>query len=97
MPYTAEQGTGYRAVDTSYEAAKAVEGKAPSLREQVLGVLKAERLPMTADAIAAKIGKPYISIRPRLTELKDAGQVVDSGNRGKGSFGKNCILWRVAE
>ncbi|MCZ2501098.1 hypothetical protein GN316_31420 [Xylophilus sp. Kf1] len=51
---------------------------------------------MTADEIAARLRMDRLSIRPRISELKSAGRVVDSGQRGKTQAGKNAVRWRIA-
>jgi len=50
---------------------------------------------MTADDIAGALGADRLSVRPRLTELRDQGRVVDSGLRGKSAMGKSAIKWQV--
>ena len=95
MPYT-ETGVGYRPTDTSRAAADAIAPKVKPLREQVLDEIKASARPIGADEIAAMLGRPYGSVRPRCTELQKDGLIEDSGQRGKSLWGKTCILWRAA-
>jgi predicted ArsR family transcriptional regulator len=96
MPYT-NHGTGFQRTDTSAAAAIEAEKTAPNLRDRVMSVLHDSADPISADEIAARLGKPYGSIRPRLTELRNSGKVEDSGQRGKTQWGKSCILWRAAD
>lgn len=88
-PHTA----GYRLTDTSYAAAQAID--APTLRSKVLDVL-ARVGPLTADQCSVALSIDKLSIRPRLTELKALGKVIDSGQRRPNSSGKRAIVWRLA-
>ena len=94
MPYTKE-GIGYRNRDTSIAAAKSnIEGKL-TLKEQAYNAIASSAMPLSADEIAEKIGRPFISVRPRITELANEGRICDSNKRGKTQWGKACILWSV--
>ena len=94
MPYT-PKGTGFRHTDTSTGAAVQVENRASTLRMAVLSVLKGASGPLSPDEVADILREDKLSIRPRFTELKDAGKIRDSGLRGKTDLGKSCILWEV--
>lgn len=94
MPHTNE-GIGYRNTDTSEGAAGKVDSRAGSLRMAVLDVLRASSSPLSPDAVADVLNENPLSIRPRFTDLKDAGKIRDSGLRGKTDMGRPCILWEV--
>jgi hypothetical protein len=94
MPHTSE-GIGYRNTDTSAQAADRVESRAGTLRASVLDVLRGASAPLSPDAVADILREDKLSIRPRFTELKDAGKIRDSGLRGKTDLGRPCILWEV--
>lgn len=85
---------GYKKRDTARAAAKAMKPKAPTLRAQCLAALKIR--PMTADEVAAVIGRSPFSIRPRLTELSEKNLIVDTGVRRENESGKMAIVWSVA-
>lgn len=93
MPYNSD-GIGYQNQDTSQAAADAISAKAPNLRSLVRRALKNSPTPLTADEIAQQIGKHFISVRPRLTELADEGVICDSGIRREGPFGRPQIAWK---
>jgi predicted ArsR family transcriptional regulator len=95
MPY-AQNKVGWKAGDTARKAAEAMSPKAPSLREQVLDVLTESGREMTADEIADALGKSFISIRPRCTELSQTGKIVDSGIRRATSNGSRQIAWMLS-
>lgn len=88
MPYR-DDGVGYQNTDTSRAAApSAVKG----LHLDVLAMLDI-RGPQTADELAKLIGEDTLSIRPRLTELKNMGLVVDTGLRRQSDRGRQAIVW----
>lgn len=70
--------------------------KSPTLREQVLTVLRRHPAGLTADQIAERMGKSILAVRPRVTELASAGALVDTGKREKNSSGMNATVWRLA-
>ena len=85
---------GFKARQTSIDAAQQVSEKAPTLREQVFRILQDR--PMTADAVAATLGKSILSIRPRLSELAANNLIQDSGKRRANASGKMAIVWEVS-
>lgn len=94
MGYT-EEGFGYQSRETSYSAAVSDKDKKLTLREQVYRALLLSKVAMSADQIADKLNRSFISIRPRVTELANDKKIRDSGHRGKTNFGKTCILWEI--
>jgi predicted transcriptional regulator len=82
---------GWKRTDTSREAAETTN--AATLRAKVLRVLA--NGPLTADECAAAMRCPILSIRPRLSELRELGKVEDSGERRFNSSGKRAIVWRL--
>lgn len=97
MPYSDPHRVGYRNTDTSAAAAARIGSKAATIREQVVDCLKASPAPLTTDEIAFRIGRPYCSVQPRLSELRRSGRVEDSGERKTGYWGVNNIAWRLAK
>lgn len=83
---------GYRQTDTSYAAAQTVDAK--TLQKLVVGAL-AQYGPMTADETAAKLVTSILSIRPRLSELKLDGRVVDTGQRRENTSGRRAVVWAL--
>lgn len=84
---------GHKSSGTSAESARRMSETAPTLRQDVLDLLATESL--TADEAAAKLGKSILSIRPRLSELRTAGQIADSGERRKNASGHRAVVWRA--
>lgn len=80
--------------DTTIEAAESARAGAGDLRGDVLALLKA--VPMTADQCAGVLKRSILSIRPRLSELRKLGLILDTGERCPNLSGKNAIIWRAA-
>lgn len=85
---------GFKRTDTSRQAAEDMKPNAATLRAKVLRVLALG--PRTADECAADLRHPILSIRPRLSELRELGKVVDTGERRRNASGKNAIVWALA-
>ena len=65
MPYT-DNGTGYANQDTSLAAAEQIEPFTPTIRDQVLAIIKLRgNLGLTADEAATGLGIDKGSVRPR--------------------------------
>lgn len=81
---------GHQGGDTDIEASDAIEdsGKAETLRKQVLKLMKRHQLGLTADEAAHHMDVDILSIRPRFTELKLRGYLVDTGWRRPSQNGK---------
>jgi len=95
MPYNSE-GVSWQKTDTSHAAARTV--KAATLKEEVHGILLAcAGDGLTAEEIASALGRPYGSIQPRISELRNDGKVIDTGKRRAGQWGKQIIVWAVAD
>ncbi len=78
---------------TSEKAAREMRPKAPSLRDYCLGVFEKSRRGLTADEVAAELGKSVLSIRPRVAELARMNLIVDTGVRRENVSGKLAVVW----
>lgn len=90
-PYPATPG--YKEPTTSKDAAKAIEPKARGLRGMCLAAI--EKQPGTPDEIADRLGLTVLSVRPRITELKELGLIEQTGVRRKNASGRDAHVWRV--
>lgn len=81
--------------DTSRAAAESIAPTAELLREQCFASLR-DHGPATADAVAARLDLSILSVRPRFTELKKAGRIVDTGLRAKNASGRSAAVWKAA-
>ncbi len=50
----------------------------------------------TPDELADLIGASPLAIRPRITELRKAGLIVDTGCRRLNRSGRKAVVWRAA-
>lgn len=71
-----------------------MRGRAPTLRDLVLGYLELHG-ELTADEIAADLGYSVLSIRPRVTELGALGLIYDTGITRKNASGRPAIVWKA--
>jgi predicted ArsR family transcriptional regulator len=86
---------GSKAAGTSSEAAEAMKPRAGILRAKVLDCLRT-RCPLTADECAEMLGDSVLAIRPRFSELRALGLVVDTGDRRINDSGRRAIVWGAA-
>src|SRR5438105_1442059 len=66
---------------TSEQAAKAFTAPAKSLRAAVLDCIRGAAGGLTADEVAAHLGRSNLAIRPRLSELRRQGEIVETTER----------------
>ena len=77
--------------DTQHEARRSIN--ANTLRKKCLEIISESR-GLTADE-ATVAGASLLAIRPRVSELRDLGVVVDSGLRRRNRSGRRAIVWRT--
>lgn len=88
---------GYKARGTSQEAAEAIAPKVSHLRAKVLRAYMAAHAGLTADEVAGALGLTVLTIRPRVSELRLARVLVDSGLRRANQSGKSATVWKIAK
>lgn len=93
MPYTDEK-IGYQKNDASKEAANFNKNGKITIREQVLELFR-ERKELTAEQVAQIMNRAEISVKPRITELKNSGLIADSGKKVIGKWGTSITIWRL--
>ncbi len=91
---------GWKEPTTSRDAAEKVAPSARTLRQQVLAALQlAWPAGRTADEVAAALGKSILSIRPRLSELREAKEIMPALLEGgaplrrQNASGLSAIVW----
>lgn len=84
---------GFKAQETSRQAAQDIKPKASILRQKVLELIRDSVFGISPDKAAAQLGESILSIRPRFSELKAKGLIVDSGRRDLTEFHKASIIW----
>lgn len=87
--------------DTSAAAAERIDPHTPNLREMCYYLVRDHTYVeyyggITADEAAAVMNRSVLSVRPRFTELKDMGKIMDSGIRRKNDTDNSQIVWRLA-
>lgn len=82
-------------MDTRRAAFHAIMPTARTLRDRCVEVL-ADMGPMTADEVAAVLGKSVLSIRPRMTELANDNKIEPTGDRRENTSGREAVVWRLA-
>jgi len=89
MPYNT-QGVGYQNTATSKAAAPT---KPMTLQAMVLEIIMSAG-PIDVERIADFLERPLVSVRPRLTELQNAGLIRANGTN-LSQFGKKQSLWEM--
>lgn len=85
---------GHRGIDTSIEAAEAIEMSAGHLQRVALRAIRAAgSRGLTTNELVAAVGIHRDSLQPRTTELRALGLIRDSGARRRNANGKNAIVW----
>ena len=79
-------GTHKGKTDTSAQAGEKMDSPSPTLRHKVYGLICDHTLipqygGLTADECAGILGEDILSIRPRLSELREKNYIQDSGKR----------------
>ena len=93
QPYPSTPGTYNQ--PTSIQAANDMQPKASRLRGLCIDAL-IDYGNMTPDETAAFLGFDKLSIRPRFSELKAMGEIVDTGERRSNDSGKKAIVWAIS-
>lgn len=81
-------------VDTSKAAAASIENSAQRHKEIVLTTLKVIG-PLSSEQIASVTGLEHAQTWRRVSDLKNAGLIIDSGERRKNRSGRDAAVWRV--
>ena len=91
MPYN-QNGTGYQQNESSKQAANFRQKGKLTIRSQVHDLFK-EHSDLTAEDVSKLLNKPEISVKPRVTELKNAGVIRNSGKKSMGKWGTLITIW----
>jgi hypothetical protein len=87
--------------DTSAMAAQTIGGRADTLRQRALDLIRRHSdlqvwQGLTADECAGLMRESILAVRPRLSELREDGLIVDSGLRRRNVSGNKQIVFRRA-
>ena len=91
-PYKA----GHRGIRTSIISAEDIDKRLGRLHKQVIIELsKVYPKGLTSSELANKIGRNLLTIRPRTTELKHQGLIIDTEKDRKNENGKPEIIYQL--
>ena len=94
MPYN-QNRIGYQKNKQSQEAASFNSKGKVTIRDQVKIAFQTFGN-MTVEEVCELIQRDPISVKPRLTELKNAGVLEDSGTTKMGKWGTSITVWKLA-
>jgi len=87
---------GYQHRDTSRAAATAIAPIAKTLRDKAFAeIIASGQHGLTADQVAARLGRSIMSVRPRLSELVELRTIRDTGKRRPNESGRPAIVWQA--
>ena len=86
---------GWKAAGTSKEAAEGIEPRSHTLCDLTLASLK--RGPKTPEQVAAELGEPVHSIRPRFSQLSARGLIEKTEGRLKAMGGRQATIWKACD
>ena len=89
-------GTALGKRDTSAAAAEKIHPRTRPVRARIMELM-GTGVALTADEIAAKLGLKLRSVRPRVTELFNAGKLKETRARRRNRDGNPQIVWTKAE
>lgn len=78
---------------TSFDAAKAIEPKAGTLRAKLLAILRCDAIGSTDFEMQVAAQMDPSTQRPRRIELLKAGLIKDSGRTRKTASGRAAVVW----
>lgn len=85
---------GFKATDTSQEAAEAISEHLGRLQAMTFAtVLNAGSNGLTAHEACDALAMDRVAIQPRLSELRRKGRILDSGQRRRNASGKRAVVW----
>lgn len=90
---------GFKEPTTSRDAAEKIKPVVKTLRHQALEALRVTwPAGLTADEIAARLGRSELSIRPRISELRELRAIEPRATKGivdrrDNSSGMSAIVW----
>ena len=87
---------GFKSRGTSSLAARRIAPHAEALRDRVFAFLKTNYpAPFTADEVADRLGVSFLSVRPRLSDLRRTELIEPTAERRKNKSGMMAHCWRA--
>lgn len=85
-------GTARGKTDTSAAAGRKIHKHTQTMRSRIMELMNTG-VKLTADEIAAKLEAKPGSVRPRVTELFNNGDLIETRSRRKNRDGNRQIVW----
>ena len=95
MIATYPEHPGAKVAGTSQDAADQIAEHAQTLRDRVDGLFD-KHDGLTADECAKLLNQQIWSVRPRLSELRRMGRIVETEERRKNASGMTATVWARA-
>jgi hypothetical protein len=96
LPERYPDAPGFKVPGPSEQAAEAIAPIASNLRARVLTAISRAPAGLTADAVAARLNRSILSVRPRVAELHRQGLIRAAVARGKNASGMSASVWVVS-
>jgi hypothetical protein len=94
LPEVYPDSPGFKASGPSEQAATAISSStAKTLRDQVLKTIANAPAGLSADAVADRLGRSVLSVRPRVSELRRLGEIRPTTARAKNESGMTATIW----
>jgi len=90
-----EDDIGFQDNDASELAAQFNAAGKVTLRDQVKQLF-IDNKRLTAEQVSNLLQRAEISVKPRITELKNEGVIQNSGERVVGKWGTSITVWEVS-
>ena len=84
---------GFKVPGPSQDAATAISSTAGTLRDKVLKTIADAPDGLSADEVADRLNKSVLSVRPRVSELRRAGEIRPTMQRAKNESGMSATIW----
>lgn len=82
---------------TSHAAAQSMQDASKGLRAELLAVYQTHPSGLTMEEAAALAGIPTWAASKRISELRAAGQIIDTGTTRKGASGRQQAVCRIPD
>lgn len=82
-------------IDTSHDAASSAQSMAKRHKARVYAALKSG-VPQTSEELARRTGLHHSQVWRRVSDLRNDGSVIDTGQRRLNRSGRQAAVWALA-